>query len=101
MRTKRDASAVLNSSAGPLPTPGLGHRIPLTASKPNCIQNADTPKIFGAERAILGAETHVSADGSGKAMVNPGRQSSHLSSQASSMRQPLKMLLTMIVKPLT
>jgi hypothetical protein len=50
---------------------------------------------------FLGAETHVSADGSGKAMVNPGRESGHLSSQTSSMRQPLKMLLTMIVRPLT
>jgi hypothetical protein len=48
---------------------------------------------------FLGAD--FSADGSGKAMVNPGRESGHLSSQTSSMRQPLKMLLTMIVRPLT
>jgi hypothetical protein len=54
MRKKRDAGPVLNSTAGPLPTPVWGHKIPLSANPPNRTQVTDTLKAFDVERMIFG-----------------------------------------------
>jgi hypothetical protein len=54
MRAKQRSDVVLNSAAGPLPTPVCGHEIPLSADLPNRAQAAVVTKNFAVERVIFG-----------------------------------------------